>query len=176
MVGAAFDVSAPVINDGAVDHWCFGCGNLNDYGLHLRFRVHGADGVWAELTPTRRHEGYLGMAHGGILATILDEAMSWAVTSKGDIGVTARMEVTFRRPARTDAALRVIGEVIQQRSRTIDTRAVIRDVESNEVLAEATGRFVRVSREQAAAWRAGYGAQPDASAFGAALERLSDNA
>ena len=84
------------------------------------------------------------------------------------------MEVTYRRPARVDTPLRVIGEVVQQRSRTIDTRSVIWDIESGDVLAEATGRFVRVSQQQAAAWRAGYGAQSDGSAFDVAMNRLGD--
>lgn len=170
-----FDRSAPIINDDVVDHWCFGCGNLNETGLKLRFRARDDHSVWAEFTPSRVYEGYLGMTHGGILATILDEAMSWAITNAGDIGVTARMSITFRRPASVGAALRVSGEVRQKRSRTIDAQAEIREVSSGELLAEADARFVRVTREQASEWRAAYGKQIEGSAFGAAVDRNAGN-
>ncbi|HUG15593.1 MAG TPA: PaaI family thioesterase [Thermomicrobiales bacterium] len=166
-----FDPSAPIVNDGAVDHWCFGCGNLNESGLKLRFRAHAAHSVWAELTPSRAHEGYLGMTHGGILATMLDEAMSWAITHAGDIGVTTRMSLTFRQPARVGEPLRVVGEVARTRSRAIDARAVIRQIASGELVAEADARFMRVSREQAAEWRSAYGEQIEGSAFGDAVGR-----
>lgn len=166
-----FDPSAPIINDDVVDHWCFGCGNLNEAGLKLRFRACDDGTVWADFTPSRHHEGYLGITHGGILATMLDEAMSWAITSDGDVGVTARMSVTFRQPARVNSPLRVTGSVIRKRARTIETSAEISDVSSGELLAQAEARFVRVSREQARQWRAAYGEQIGGSVFGTAVDR-----
>lgn len=159
-----FDPAAPVINSSAVDHWCFGCGNLNEHGLQLRFRAHGSQAVWADFTPAHGQEGYLGMTHGGILATVLDEAMSWAITHTGAFGVTARMSVTYRNPARIGSPVRVIGEVLRMRSRTVETRAEIREVASDALIAGAEGRFVLVSPEQAAEWRAAYGVGPNGSA------------
>ena len=166
-----FDLGVPAINDDTIDHHCFGCGNQNPSGLRLRFRPLEDGGVWAGFTPTRDHEGYMSMTHGGILSTVLDEAMSWAVTHAGDLGVTARMSLTFRKPVRLGQSIRVLAWVSGKRARTIDTRADVRDAASGELLAQAEGRFVRVSREQAEAWREAYGDQIDASAFGAAARR-----
>lgn len=166
-----FDTSVPAINDDTIDHHCFGCGNQNPNGLRLRFRPLTDGGVWANFTPTRDHEGYMGMTHGGILSTVLDEAMSWAVTHNGDLGVTARMSLAFRRPVHLGQQLRVLAWVVGRKARAIDTRAEVRDVETGAVLAQADGRFMRVTTEQAAAWREAYGEQIDESAFGAAARR-----
>ena len=160
------DKTSPIINEDVIDHHCFGCGNLNSAGLHLRFRRVDGDRVWADFTPTRAHEGYLSMTHGGILATMLDEAMSWAVTASGDVGVTGRLSIAFRRPARLGEPLRVVGQVVRRRARTIETSGEIRDNGSGQLIADAQGRFMRVSREQAAAWYAAYGDGVDGSVFG----------
>ena len=130
-------------------------------------------GVWAEFTPAREHEGYLGMVHGGISATILDEAMNWAVTNEGDIAVTARMAVTYRRPLAVGRRVRVTARIDERRSRAIDTRAEIRQVDTEELLAEAEGRFMRVSAAQAEAWRDSYGMQYDDSPFADAARRTA---
>jgi uncharacterized protein (TIGR00369 family) len=166
-----FDTTVPAINDDTIDHHCFGCGNQNPGGLKLRFRPLADGGVWAEFTPTRDHEGYMGMTHGGILSTILDEAMSWAVTHAGDLGVTARMSLTYRRPVRLGQQIRALAWVTGRKARAIDTRAEVRDVETGNLLASSEGRFMRVTPEQATAWREAYGDQIDDSAFGAAARR-----
>jgi len=167
------DASIQPINEDTIDHHCFGCGNGNPHGLRLRFRTLSDSGFWADFTPTRDHEGYMGMTHGGILSTVADEAMSWAVTAVGDLGVTARMSLTFRRPAHLGDTLRVEAWIVSRRSRTIDTRAEIRSIATGELLAAADGCFVRVSRDQAAAFRDGYGQEADETAFGAAARRNS---
>jgi acyl-coenzyme A thioesterase PaaI-like protein len=113
----------------------------------------------------------MGMTHGGILSTILDEAMSWAVTHTGDLGVTARMSLTLRKPVRLGQDVRVLAWVVRRKARTIETRADILDATTGELLAQADARFVRVSREQAAAWRVAYGDQIDDSVFGDAARR-----
>ncbi len=168
-----WDSSASPINEDTLGHHCFGCGSLNPNGLHLRFRVLDDDTVWATFTPTRDHEGYLGMVHGGITATLLDEAMNWAVTNAGHIAVTARMSVAYRRPLAVGRAVRVSARVARMRSRALETSAVLHDVESGELLAEADGRFVRVAAEQAAEWRDAYGAEHDDSTFADAARRTA---
>jgi uncharacterized protein (TIGR00369 family) len=170
-----FDPSTPPINEALVDHHCFGCGNMNPIGLQLRFRRPEAGGVWATFTPEREHEGYLGMTHGGILSTILDEAMSWAITADGDLGVTARMNLTFRQPARIGEELRVVARVTKRRGRLIDAEAELVNAASGQTIASAEARFLRVSPEQAATWREGYGA-PESSAFGRAARASSGDA
>lgn len=166
-----FDTNAEVINLELTDHHCFGCGDQNPIGLQLRFRkLIYEDGVWSSFTPSRLHEGYLGMVHGGILSTVLDEAMSWAITASGDLGVTAKLEVAFKKPASVDESLLVIGLVERRRRRLIDVRGQVLRASDYEVIAQSEARFMVVSPEQAEAWRDGYKAD-DASTFGRAASR-----
>jgi acyl-coenzyme A thioesterase PaaI-like protein len=170
--GEVFDETQPAINEDTIAHHCFGCGDANPHGLRLRFRPRVGGGVWARFSPTRDHEGYLGMTHGGILATLLDEAMSWAVTHDGDLGVTARMTLTFRQPARVGDELLLLARVVTSRARVLDTHAEARRLSDDALLAEAEARFIRVSKQQAADWRAAYGVGGDAtSIFGRAAAR-----
>lgn len=170
-VDERFDPSSPVVNDSLADHHCFGCGDRNPIGLQLRFRkLVDNDGVWAEFTPTRDHEGYLGMVHGGILATMLDEAMSWAITAGGALGVTARMETAFRQPAKIGETLLVIGRISATRRRVIEVEGEILRRDDSKIIASATARFVRVSQEQAQAWQQAYAAA-DGTFFGQAARR-----
>ncbi len=72
------------------DHYCFGCGQMNPYGLHLHFYVNeDGDGVSAPWTPAREHEGFTGISPGGIITTVLDEVMGWALYQRDIWAVTA---------------------------------------------------------------------------------------
>lgn len=138
----------------ASDHGCFGCGDRNPIGLHLKFFRDG-DAVVAKFTPQPIHEGYIHMIHGGIVATLLDEAMSWAVIDRGYLAVTARMEVRFRHPVPVGETLAVLGRVEGERRRAVEASGELRD-RNGDVLATATGLFLRVSEEQQRSWEATY--------------------
>lgn len=138
----------------ATDHGCFGCGERNPIGLHLKFYRHN-DGIQAQFTPNESFEGYVHMMHGGIVATLLDEAMSWAVIDRGYLAVTAKMDVHFRRPVPVSESLTVIGRVERDRRRAIEASGEIRNREGT-VLASATGLFMRVSESQQQSWEATY--------------------
>jgi uncharacterized protein (TIGR00369 family) len=123
------------------EHYCFACGRLNDAGLHLDFDV-ARDRAETTFTPTRRHEGYDGTVHGGMVSALLDETMGWAIFHQGIWGVTARMNVTFRRPVPVGEPLRVTGEVKRDRGRAIETHGVVARASDGETLAEADAVFL----------------------------------
>jgi acyl-coenzyme A thioesterase PaaI-like protein len=122
-------------------HNCFACGTLNAHGLHLDLHVEQGR-CWTELSLDRRFEGWAGIAHGGILATILDEVMAWALVSEDNWGVTARMTLDFRRPVPVEQAIRAEGWITRGRRRLIDTAGRIVDVTSGEELATAEAVYV----------------------------------
>ena len=63
---------------------CLVCGRQNPHGLHLHLHVDEATGaVETRFTPSAHHIGFEGIVHGGVLATVLDEAMVWAATWRG---------------------------------------------------------------------------------------------
>jgi acyl-coenzyme A thioesterase PaaI-like protein len=140
------------------DHYCFGCGRLNPHGLRLRFTVTvDGEGVQAPFTPAREHEGFTELVHGGIISAALDEAMGWAVYVRNIWAVTGRLAVSFRRPVEVGVPTVVVGKVVSDRGRVVDTAAELRRADDGTVLASATATFVRVPEDQAEAWRQRYG-------------------
>jgi len=108
------------------DDYCFACGARNPIGLKLRFDVDAAARTAvATFTPRPEHQGYADITHGGILATVLDEAMMKLCRDLGIPAVTARLEVEFKRPATPGETLTVRGWIDADRGRIIETRAEI---------------------------------------------------
>lgn len=122
-------------------HNCFACGTLNTSGLGLVLHLE-PERSWTELTLDRRFEGWEGIAHGGIVSTILDEVMAWSLVASDNWGVTARLAVEFRRPVPIDTAIRADGWVSRSRRRVVDTSARVIEIESGIELATATGVYV----------------------------------
>ena len=128
-------------------HWCYGCGDRNPEGLQIVFEVDGKR-VSGRFQARETQRGWPGLAHGGIAAAALDEAMGWATWAAGALSMTARMEVKYRRPLPLGEELIVSAEVTRDRGRRLEAEAVIRTL-SGETLAEASGLFLRVPAERA---------------------------
>ncbi len=126
---------------------CFGCGSDNPHGLAMHFRVDGGRAV-AEFTPPVYLQGYPGHVHGGGVATMLDEAMGWAVYGGGAWAMTARFALRFRSPVLAGEPLVVSGWVKRDRGRFLEVRAEAR-THAGKLLAEADGMFVRVTGRRA---------------------------
>ena len=144
-------------------HHCFACGTLNEQGLGLVLHV-GPQRSWVETTLDRRFEGWDGMAHGGIIATILDEVMAWSLAGADNWGVTARMAIAYRAPVQLGRPIRAEGWITRQRRRVMDTEASIVDVTSGAVLATATGVYVAADEERKRQLRERYAFAPEATA------------
>jgi acyl-coenzyme A thioesterase PaaI-like protein len=94
-------------------HHCFGCGPANPQGLHLVFTPDASDPAHiittCHLELTRLHEGPPGYIHGGIIATLMDEAMSKLNRPLNVLAMTRHMEVDYLRPAPLYQPLVLIG-------------------------------------------------------------------
>jgi uncharacterized protein (TIGR00369 family) len=124
------------------DGMCFACGPRNPIGLKLQFNFE--DGRYvARFTPRQEHQGYDSMMHGGLISTLLDEAMAKLVYEKGNMAVTGELHVRFKKPACVGEELAVYGWITSDARRVIDCAAEIRNAKG-EIVAEATGRMVRV--------------------------------
>jgi acyl-coenzyme A thioesterase PaaI-like protein len=137
------------------DHACFGCGDDNPIGLHLRFSS-SANGVSAPFTPEPEHQGFESVVHGGIISTILDEAMAWATAHAGLWAVTGEMRVRFRLPLHVAEPTTVSASVTGVRGNFISTTAVLTRLSDLTEIATASATFVRVSSEVEAVWQARY--------------------
>ncbi len=143
-------------------HHCFACGELNETGLHLKLQL--ATGrCHVELTLPRRFEGWEGLIHGGILCTILDEVMAWALVERDNWGVTARMSVAFRRPVLVGQAIRVEGWIVESKRRIQHTAARIVDAETGLELATADATYVAATDVRKRELKERYGLRAGAS-------------
>jgi uncharacterized protein (TIGR00369 family) len=133
--------------DDSPRRWCFGCGDRNPEGLHIEFEIDGRR-VSGHFLPRDTHQGWPGVAHGGVAAAVLDEAMGWAMYAAGAWAMTARMEVKYRRPLTVGEELLVTAAVTRDRGRRLEAEAEIRTL-SGETLAQASGLFLRVPAERA---------------------------
>ncbi len=117
---------------------CFACGKENPIGMRIdRERADGKSLVsW---TPRSEFEGYHKVLHGGIVCTLLDEAMAHAALSLAPNCATAEMKVRFREPVRTDEPLEVAGEVVDRKWHVLYAEA--RVIQGGRVKATATGKF-----------------------------------
>jgi uncharacterized protein (TIGR00369 family) len=128
-------------------HNCFACGTLNTHGMQLE--IHIEEGrSWTELRLEQRFEGWEGIAHGGILCTILDEVMAWSLVGADNWGVTARLAVDFKRPVPVDRTIRAEGWVTEMRRRLVTTAGSIVDVADGTLLASADALYVAATQER----------------------------
>ncbi|MHB8302833.1 MAG: PaaI family thioesterase [Acidobacteriaceae bacterium] len=137
--GHALNMPMPGIN-----HHCFGCAPGNRQGLRLRFQENADDGsVECEFRLMRRFEGPPGHLHGGIVATVLDEAMGKVNRQKGIVALTRRMTVEYLRPVPLGAKLRAVGWPVKVEGRKHFHAGEIRTL-SGDVLARSEGLFIAI--------------------------------
>jgi acyl-coenzyme A thioesterase PaaI-like protein len=104
---------------------CFVCGERNPRGLHLQYRREHDGAVTAEWRPAPHCEGFEGIVHGGIISTVLDEAMSKAVAAMNQEALTGELRVRFRHHVVSGESLRIRGWVVGKTRRLIKTEAVL---------------------------------------------------
>ncbi len=119
---------------------CFACGPNNPIGLRLRFRAEGDEYI-TEFAPDERHQGYDGIVHGGLVATVLDEVMARMLWDRGLRFATAELTVRYRAPLTVGARAEFRARITRQRSRLIEAEASATS-EDGTLLALATARFL----------------------------------
>jgi uncharacterized protein (TIGR00369 family) len=126
-------------------NFCFGCGRDNGSGMRLRFAVDetGRQSL-CHFRLSKRYTGPPGHCHGGIIATILDEAMSKLNRLFDAPAPTSRMTVEYLRPVPLNRPLEVWSKNVSKRGRRLTHRAEIRD-ENGTVLARSRGIFVIIT-------------------------------
>jgi uncharacterized protein (TIGR00369 family) len=127
---------------GALNH-CFGCGLENPSGLRLRFFVDPDLHVVCRFRLARRFAGPPGHAHGGIIATLLDEAMSKANRARNILAMTRHIEVNYVRPVPLAVPLTLTARHVEAHAHRHHCEAEIADA-AGQVLAKGKAVFVEV--------------------------------
>lgn len=123
---------------------CFVCGEENANGLRVPFQAvnRRSSATW---TPGASWESYKGVIHGGIISSVLDEAMSKAILSGGDEAFTADLRIRFRKKVGVAEPVVVNGWVVSAAKRRISAEATLTS-EDGEEKAHAWGVFLAVNR------------------------------
>lgn len=125
---------------------CFACGQKNPIGLKLKFAWDGKF-ARAEFTPNKFHQGWTGVIHGGIIASLLDEAMSYATLFSGVNTLTAKMRTRFRRPVQIDEPLVITASLTKKTRRLVEAKAetALRD---GTIIADGTATMFVISQRK----------------------------
>lgn len=111
---------------------CVVCGRENNTGLQILFLTESSGKVAARWQTSMRYEGFKGLVHGGILATVLDEAMSKAVYSLGVEALTGDLRVRYHKRIEPGETVYLNGWVVKKRGRLIKVEAALCSLDGSE--------------------------------------------
>jgi uncharacterized protein (TIGR00369 family) len=124
---------------------CFVCGEKNLGGLRLNFEIDKErETLKTVFVASPVFQGFDGFVHGGIISTLLDEAMAKLSYELGYDTVTASLEIRFKKPAPILEPLYVYGEISEVSKRLVKAKARVTK-EDGMVLAEGKSALVRQS-------------------------------
>jgi uncharacterized protein (TIGR00369 family) len=127
---------------------CFGCGGANGLGMKLTFVQDNVNRrIVGKFILGEAYQGGGGMGHGGIIATLLDEAMGKVCRFREVRAVTAELNVQYLKPVRVDQEIIVEGFETEVKGRNLFLAAEIRNG-AGEILAKGTGRFVVIGQKE----------------------------
>lgn len=125
---------------------CFVCGEENPFGLQIKPQII-ADGetIRIECIPHSHFQGWADVIHGGILSTLMDEAITYVgIASFGSPAVTAQLKVRFRKPAPVGSKLIVTANRVKNTTRLIEATAHI-ELEDGTLIADGSGKVMKVA-------------------------------
>ncbi|MBU4485593.1 MAG: PaaI family thioesterase [Candidatus Delongbacteria bacterium] len=105
------------------DAFCFVCGDKNNIGLHANFTVNDNNSASARLVIPSDYQGWAGIVHGGIISTLLDEVSIYACRKISTNGVTAEINVKFKKPVPTEKEIFLTAKVVEIKRRLILVQA-----------------------------------------------------
>ncbi len=120
---------------------CFVCGPHNPIGLKLAFKVEG-EHCRGEFTSRDEHVGFDGVTHGGIVFSVLDDAMANWFFLQGARGFTAKAEIRYRAPMPVGATATIECTVVKRKGRLLQLEASAADKASGTVFAESSASFM----------------------------------
>ena len=125
-------------------NYCFACGNNNPQGMRLKFTYdEQRNGFVCRFRLGKRYTGPPGHCHGGVIATILDEAMGKVNKLRHVVALTSQITVNYLKPVPLNQPLRVESREVSVHGRRHVNRAQILN-EQGEVLASSRGLFIAI--------------------------------
>jgi uncharacterized protein (TIGR00369 family) len=129
-------------------NYCFACGKDNPHGMHLKFTLDRERKHFvSSFRLSKRFTGPPGYCHGGIIATILDDAMSKLNKQRNVIAATSQLKIEYLKPVPLRTLLRVESRELKKRGRRLIHSAEILN-EEGTVLARGRGVFVIIDAKR----------------------------
>ena len=129
---------------------CFLCGDENICGIRTQFFVEG-NTVKASLILPDHVNGYKDIAHGGILAGLLDESMGWAATVFGKehpFYVTGELTLKYLAPVPVGKEIEIHSRLVEDAGRIAYSEGEL--LHDKKVCVRAKGKFIPMSSEATA--------------------------
>lgn len=124
---------------------CCVCGKQHPNGLGLTFHRDGQGGVVGSWTCDAKWQGYCGQAHGGVIAMVLDGAMTHVLMAQSITAVTGRMDVRYRLPLRIEQPVTIRGQIESQSPPLFHTQATIE--QDGRIVAVAKAKFMQIDED-----------------------------
>ncbi len=119
---------------------CFVCGQRHHGGLQLDFQLHPEGKVEAQFCCAWGFQGYPGYLHGGIIASLLDGAMTNCLFAHGKTAMTAELNVRYFSPIAIEKMLTIRSWIIKSRPRFFLLKSEI--TSEGILLAQGDGKFM----------------------------------
>ena len=129
--------------------YCFVCGLENEHGLQLRFYETAEGEVIVETTVPDHFQGYPGIVHGGIVASLVDEALGRVHMGPPDdprFMFTARINVSYRKPVPTETPIRIVAHAVKNKRRSATSICEIYGPDG-ELLVDANALLMNIPQE-----------------------------
>lgn len=108
------------------DRGCFVCGPDNASGLQAVFSCDKERlQSFCRLTIPDRFQGWPAVVHGGVIASLLDEACIYAGRSLAESLVTAELTIRYRKPVTVGQQVTIRGEVVEKRRKVLRVKATL---------------------------------------------------
>ena len=106
------------------DRGCFVCGQENASGLQAVFSYDKELLTsFCHLTIGDQFQGWPDIVHGGVIASLLDEACIYAGRALAETLVTAELSVRYRQPVSVGQKVTIQGEVVERRRKVLRVKA-----------------------------------------------------
>ncbi len=126
------------------DNKCFVCGRENPSGLQIPFKVDKENKtITCEFTPGPEYQGFKGITHGGIIATLLDEAMVRLAFDLGIYAVTASIEVRYINPLMSGEKVHVSASITKEAKKLLEAKAEAHTPDGKRV-AKAEAKLIKM--------------------------------
>ena len=123
---------------------CFACGPNNEKGLEMDFKKGKDNEAVCEYVVQSEYQGYDGIVHGGIITTMIDEAMSKTIHYHDKVAVTAEIKVRFKKSLMINTLITIQANISSTRGRFIEASGKITDTKSGTIYAVGTAKFIIV--------------------------------